>query len=73
MALKVQGIANDPLKRLAIVTFSDVLDDFPQIQATIKFATAPHHTEAEILLAIKANIRVVLEEAIERLEHFSGF
>lgn len=71
MQLKVQGIANDPVKKIGIVTLVDVLDDFPQVSASVKLVTLGSQTQAEILTTLKGEIKALLEEAIRGLDRFA--
>jgi hypothetical protein len=71
MQLKVQGIANDPIKKIGIVTLVDVLDDFPQVSASVKLVTLGSQTQAEILTTLKGEIKALLEEAIRGLDRFA--
>jgi hypothetical protein len=49
-----------------------VLDDYPQIVATMRFAAVIDRTEAEILSDINAHATAALEEALDRLAHFAA-
>ena len=69
--LRIQGIANDPIRQIAHVQFSGVLDDLPQIQATIRLVTLESQTQAEIHAALKQQMRTILEEAIRGLDRLS--
>jgi hypothetical protein len=64
MPLKVRGITNDSVARVAVITFSDVLDERPQISATIDMVTAETQTQAEVNMLVKARIRALLAEAL---------
>ena len=66
--LRIQGIANDPIRQIAHVHFSGVLDDLPQIQATIRLVTLDSQTQGEIHAALKKQMRTILEEAIRGLD-----
>ena len=68
MTLKVQAITNDALNRIAIIKFTDVLDEHPQIQAVIRLPLLDTQTLAEVHVAIKATARTILEEAISLCE-----
>jgi signal-transduction protein with cAMP-binding, CBS, and nucleotidyltransferase domain len=72
MQLKVQGIENDPVKKIGIVTLIDILDDFPQVSASVKLVTIGSQTQAEILANLKNEIKVLLEEAIKGLDRFTN-
>jgi hypothetical protein len=71
MQLKVQGIANDPVRRMATIMFVDILDDLPQISATIRSITNADQTQAEVHAVLKHQIRELFEEAIRGMERFS--
>lgn len=64
MTLKVEAITNDPINRIAIIRFSDVLDEHPQLQAVLHIPLAETQTLAEVHAAVKATARQVLEEAL---------
>lgn len=61
--LKLQSITNDPINRMAVITFTDVFDPHPQISVTMKLPTADSQTQAEVQNAIKAMERRILGEA----------
>jgi hypothetical protein len=64
MTLKVQAIINDALNRIAIIRFSDVLDEHPQLEAVIRLPLLETQTLSEVNTAIKATATIVLEEAL---------
>ena len=61
--LKLQSIINDPLNRVAIIRFTEVFDDHPQISVVMKLPTQDTQTQAEVQSAIKALARTLLGEA----------
>jgi len=71
MQLKVQGIANDPIKKVAVMTLVDVLDDLPHISATVMLVTSASQTQTEIHAALKHQMRLLFEEAILGLDRFA--
>jgi hypothetical protein len=71
MQLKVQGISNDPVRKVAVVRFIDVMDDFPQISVTIKLVTLANQTQAEVHAALKRKTKFLFEEAIRGLDRFT--
>ena len=71
MQLKVQEIANDPVKRIGVVTLVDIMDDFPRVSASVKLVTLGSQTQDEILASLKSEIRALLEEAIRGLDRFA--
>lgn len=61
--LKLQSISNDPLNRIAVIRFSEVFDDHPQISVAMRLPTLDTQTQAEVQGAIKALARTLLSEA----------
>jgi hypothetical protein len=61
-----------PLPKIAVVTFTGVLDDYPQIVATMRYTTVAERTKAEILADIRSHAKTALEEALDRLGHFTA-
>ena len=70
MTLAVQGIMHDSFKKVAVITFTDVLDDGSQISATMRLTTLGSQTRDQIHSAIKAHAKALLIEAIQRLDQF---
>jgi hypothetical protein len=62
--LKLQSIVNDPINRIAVIRFTEVFDDHPQISVAMKLPTLDTQTQAEVQTAIKALAKAVLTEAI---------
>jgi hypothetical protein len=62
--LKLQSIVNDPINLTAIIRFTEVFDDYPQISVAMKLPTLDTQTQAEVQSAIKALAKAVLTEAI---------
>jgi hypothetical protein len=62
--LKLQSIVNDPINRIAVIRFTEVFDDHPQISVAMKLPTLDTRTQAEVQTAIKALAKAVLTEAI---------
>lgn len=62
--LKLQSIVNDPINRIAVIRFTEVFDDHPQISVAMRLPTLDTQTQAEVQSAIKALAKVVLTEAI---------
>jgi hypothetical protein len=61
---KLQSIVNDPINLTAIICFTEVFDDHPQISVAMKLPTLDTQTHAEVQSAIKAMAKVVLAEAV---------
>jgi hypothetical protein len=61
--LKLQSIINDPLNRVAIIRFTELFDDKPQISVVMKLPTQDTQTQAEVQSAIKSLARTLLGEA----------
>lgn len=61
--LKLQSITNDPLNRIAMVRFTEVFDEHPQISVAMRLPTLDTQTQAEVQDAIKAFARTLLSEA----------
>jgi hypothetical protein len=72
MTLKIQAITNDPLRKIALITLTDVLEDHPQISATMKLTSLESQTLSEVHDAVKAQAKALFAEAIERLNRFHG-
>lgn len=64
MPLKVQAITNDPINRIAIIRFGDVLDEHPKLQAVFHVPFVETQTLADVHTEVKALARSVLEEAM---------
>ena len=69
--LMIEGIANDPIQKIAVVRFSGVLDDLPKIHATIRLVTRASQTQAEVHTNLKQQMKAILEEAIRGLDRLS--
>ena len=69
--IMIEGIANDPIQKIAVVRFSGILDDLPKIHATIRLVTQADQTQAEVHSNLKQQMRAILEEAIRGLDRLS--
>jgi hypothetical protein len=62
--LKLQSIVNDPINRIAVIRFTEVFDEHPQISVAMNLPTLDTQTQAEVQIAIKAFAKAILTEAI---------
>ncbi len=70
MDLAVQSISTDPIRKIATVTLSSVLDALPQVTVTVKHVIAAEQTQAEIQAALRHEVRDLLQNAIHSIERF---
>ena len=69
MPLKVCSISHDSIAKVAVIAFSDVLNEMPKLSATINLSTVENQTQAEIDALITSRTRDVLSEALRLCGH----
>ena len=70
MDLAIQSISTDPIRKIATVTLSSILDDLPQVTVTVKHWISAEQTQAEIQTALKHEVRELFRSAIHAIERF---
>jgi hypothetical protein len=69
MPLKICSISHDSIAKVAVIAFSDVLNEMPKLSATINLSTVENQTQAEIDALITPRTRDVLSEALRLCGH----